>query len=118
MPGFFMSFLLLAAEAAWFRYLAETRGPRWLAYATLPALALCLLAMVFSAATLSGGPPDVAGLASEEADRILMEATHARLMRVHYAAGVAQWATIVTTVVGLGLTGWAWSRPTLPQEVG
>lgn len=108
MPGFFMSFLFLAAEAAWMRYLADTRGPRWLLYVPLPALVFCVLAVVFSGATMMGSAPDVAGLPRVEADRIVLEATHARLSRVHLAAGLAQWSVILTSVVTVGLTGWAY----------
>ncbi len=101
MPGFFFSYLLLAAALAWTRYLAATRGPPWLVWSPAPGFLVWLLAFVYASASMYGG-----------ADPALeFEANELRLRRTYDAAWVAQWGTVLTLSGVVLLTVWVYLRP-------
>lgn len=112
MPGFFMTFMLLAAAAAWCRYVASTRGPTWLVWVPAPGLLIWLLGFVFAAASMSAD----SGVAGDPATRVAIDAMSERLTRVRVAAGAGQWAGIGTVVLTLALTAWSYLRPAAPAE--
>lgn len=116
MPGFFMTFMMLMVAAAWSRYVASTKGPAWLIWITAPGLLLWLLTFVYAAASLSAAGPEGAGLASDAASKLAVDAMAERLTRVRLAAGIGQWSAIGTLVATVVVSIWAFLRPHGAQE--
>lgn len=118
MPGFFATFMVLAACSAWSRYLADTRGPSWVIWVPAPGALVWLLAMVYAVAMLSGQGPDTSALPAAEAATETIQADYERLMRVRSAASAGQWAGVATLVATLGVSAWSWLRPPSSEEAG
>lgn len=117
MPGFFMTFLLLAVAGAWCRYLAETRGPSWLLWVPAPGFLAWLLATVYAGARLATA--DQAGGEMSQQEAITAVETMAdRLDQIRFVAGLGQYAVIATVVVVVALTGWVYLRSAPSEQAG